>query len=196
MVQDLIVQYCDPAHLKRRANNTRTVANGVEPTMGVFGEMAFGSTAFGDTGDVEEQDRQSLWNFISYELRVAGGRHPLQSRLLGRYLRLMVTRPLPTELQTYLADLFENKLQPRRGRRKSQDISGRDAMIKALYPLLLQDCQNRQPQGDTKGNRKHRHGGKHEDPPHVMAAKRLVTEVDRQGYPMISWRGVHNVLSS
>lgn len=164
--------------------------------MGVFGEMAFGSTAFGDTGDVEEQNRQSLWNFISYELRVAGGRHPLQSRLLGRYLRLMVGRPLPTELQTYLADLFENKLKPRRGRRKSQDISGRDAMIKALYPLLLEDCQKQHSEEGTEGRRDRRHGRKYEDPPHVMAAKRLVTEVDRQGYPMISWRGVLNVLSS
>src|ERR1700685_895612 len=106
----------------------------------------------------------------------------------------MVGRALPTQLHTYLADLFENKLQPRRGRRKSQDISGRDAMIKALYPLLLQDCQNRHSEKRSEGRRDRRHSRKCEDPPHVMAAKRLVTEIDRQGYPMIGWRGVLNVL--
>jgi hypothetical protein len=164
--------------------------------MGAFGEMAFGSTAFGDTGDVEEQDRQSLWNFISYELHVAGGHHPLQSRLLGRYLRLMAGKPLPTDLQAYLADLFENKLKPRRGRRKSPDILGRNAMIKPLYRVLLQDYREQHSRKRSDEALKSGRGRKSEDPPHVLAAKQVVREIHRQGYPMIDWRDVLNIVSS
>lgn len=164
--------------------------------MGTLGSMVIGATPIGAAGNAEIQERVLLWNVICCELRVTGGRYPLQTKLLGRFLRLMSGKPLPKELQAYLADLVENKLKPRRGRRKSPDISCRNAMIRNLYPLRLREHQDSQ-LDKVSGN--HPSCGNvttFEDPPHISAAKHLVEETHRQGYPMIDWREVLNIVSS
>jgi hypothetical protein len=123
---------------------SRMTRKGKISTMGTLGSMVIGATPIGAVGNMEVQERIRLWNLISCELRVTGRRYPLQTKLVGRFLRLMSGKPLPKELQAYLADLVENKLKPRLGRRKSPDISCRNAMIRNLYPLRLREHQDSQ----------------------------------------------------
>jgi len=157
--------------------------------MGLFGEMAFGSTAFGDTGDIAQQDRGRLWNIISGELRVTGGRHPLQTTVLGQFLRMSSAMVLPDELQIYLANLVDKKLKPRQGRRKSADISSRNVMIRNLYPALLRQYQL---QRSGELSNVPRVG----DAPHILAAKQVVEEIRCQGYPMVAYTEILNIMSS
>jgi hypothetical protein len=131
------------------------------------------------------------------ELIETGGRHPLQhKRSLEYFLQHSFDKPLPREMQLYFLAMVRGFVKPPRGRPKDLSSAAREKLVLTMYTQYLKEYQAEARQRTKSQKRAVSKADRERNAPHNLAAEALAKELMRQGFPSISARHIHNLVSS